>query len=141
MRSSPDDRAGSFFRSGARAAPDKAMSADAKVIWRKIVAGKPVDWFDAGSLPLLRLYCEALDGANRLSEGLAVLKVGSPAYRAALADWKIQCGIASNLSKQLRLGVQHAVERQAAKAGESAGEAQADALIGGVPAEPFRVVQ
>lgn len=140
MRSSPEDRSASFYRAGALAKPDKAMSAEAKAIWRKIVAGKPIDWFDEGSLGLLRLYCETLASANRIAVDLAELKTSSQGYNRTMLQWRTQCSAATTLARQLRLGVQHAVERQAAKAGERAPEAQGDALIGGVATGRFKVV-
>ena len=140
MRGSPEERAASFYRSGAVSSPQKGMSPQARVIWRKIVAAKPRDWFDAGSLPLLRLYCETLVSANKVAADLAEMKTGSPGYARAVTQWGRQCTAAATLARQLRLGVQHAVERQAAKAGEKAPEGQGDALIGGQAAERFRVV-
>ena len=140
MRASAEERAASFYRSGPVPVPPKAMSAEAKAIWRKIVATKPVDWFDAGSLPLLRLYCETLASAERIAADLVEIKTSSPGYSRALIHWRTQCSNAATLAKQLRLGVQHAVERQAAKAAEKAAEGQGDALIGGQAAERFKVV-
>lgn len=140
MRSSPEHRAASFYRAGKLAAPDKAMSAEAKAIWRKIVSDKPIDWFDAGSLGLLRLYCETLASANRIAVDLAEVKTSSPGYGRVMIQWRTQCSAAAQLARQLRLGVQHQVERQAAKAAEKAPEAQGEALIGGQAAARFKVV-
>jgi len=140
VRSSAEDRAASFYRAGKLAAPDKAMSAGAKAIWRKIVSDKPIDWFDAGSLGLLRLYCETLASANQIAVDLAGMKTSSPGYARAITQWGKQCGSAATLARQLRLGVQHGVARQAAKASETAPEAQGEALIGGQAADRFKVV-
>lgn len=33
------------------------LSADARDVWKRVVASKPADWFDVGSVPLLAQYC------------------------------------------------------------------------------------
>lgn len=36
--------------------------------WRAIVASKPLDWWDSGSLPLLDAYCRAIVEHHKISE-------------------------------------------------------------------------
>ena len=44
---------------GQRPQPPDTMIRPEADIWRAVVATKPADWFDAGSLPLLADYCTA----------------------------------------------------------------------------------
>lgn len=48
-------------------APDELTTAQAAV-WRGVVATKPADWFDAGSMPLLAAYCRVVVESERLSQ-------------------------------------------------------------------------
>jgi phage terminase small subunit len=57
-RSSAEERAAKAYRAGGkRPAPPAFLNEEAAATWRKIVAAKPLGWFDEGNLPLLALYC------------------------------------------------------------------------------------
>jgi hypothetical protein len=108
------------------------MSAAARRIWREIVAGKPVDWFDAASSQLLRLHCEAVAGAHRAAAELRELAPGSAEFTRACVVWKMFSGSAITSAKALRLTTQNTVERHAAKAGERSNVTVLDTrLLGG----------
>lgn len=44
---------------GQRPEPPDTLTAAEADLWRAVVATKPSDWFDAGSLPILADYCRA----------------------------------------------------------------------------------
>lgn len=48
------------------AAPED-LSADQAQVWGEVVASKPSDWFDAGSMPLLSAYCRAVVESRKVS--------------------------------------------------------------------------
>jgi hypothetical protein len=91
------------------------MSAAARRLWRDIVGSKAPDYFDAGSLPLLRAYCVAATGADKLAAGLAEFPAGSADAMRAMASWKMMTAAALAHAKALRLTVQNAVHTQSAK--------------------------
>lgn len=41
--------------------PPKDLGANAKTVWKHVVAGYSADHFKAGDIPLLRAFCEAAD--------------------------------------------------------------------------------
>lgn len=47
--------------------PPETLSAAEAVLWREVVATKPVEWFQADSAPLLVEYCRAKVMCDRLS--------------------------------------------------------------------------
>lgn len=109
------------------------MSTPAKRIWREIVAGKPIDWFDSGSLPILQLHCENTARAQRVSRDLAAVQPGSVACRHLSSAMKTLTIILASSSKQLRLTVQKAVDTRSKKVAETGvvGQGDDDDLIGG----------
>jgi hypothetical protein len=48
--------------------PPSQLSDEMADIWRGIVNGKPGDWFDAGSAPVLAQYCRHVIAARRASQ-------------------------------------------------------------------------
>jgi hypothetical protein len=135
------ERAGAFYRADPAArVPPKVLSPRAKAIWKEIVKAKPPDWFDGGSVGLLADHCET---QARLEECWALLRrlpVGSDDARGLMAELRVLRPNFATSSRLLRLTVSAGIERQAAKAGESAPEAQAETLIGGEAAKRFRVI-
>jgi hypothetical protein len=91
------------------------MTAPARRLWREIVGSKAPDYFDRGSLPLLRIYCDAVCGANRLAEGLGGLEPGSAEAARAVTAWKMMTAAAIASAKSLRLTTQNAVHTQSAR--------------------------
>jgi hypothetical protein len=48
--------------------PPSLISDEMAKVWRGIVNGKPGDWFDAGSAPVLAQYCRHVIAARRASQ-------------------------------------------------------------------------
>jgi hypothetical protein len=112
-RQSAEERSASYFRAGKKPPePMRGMTPAARRVWREIVAGKPVDWFDSGSLPVLRIHCENIASANRVSRDRARLKPGSPEFRAVSVEMKSAVMELAVTSRQLRLTVQHAIDNE-----------------------------
>jgi hypothetical protein len=132
-RHSAEERAARFYHARKQsAAPPKGMTAPARRLWREIIESRAPDYFDAGSLQLLRLYCEAVAGANRLAAGLAGLEVGSAEAARAITGWKMMNASAIASAKALRLTVQNAVHTQSARITERGVVSNVDQrLLGG----------
>jgi hypothetical protein len=140
-RASASERSGAFYRADTAARePPRDLSQRAKAIWREIVRAKPIDWFDGGSVGLLADHCETQARLEQCWVVLRRLPAGCDDARVILAEVKILRPNFGRSAALLRLPVQYAVERQAAKAGEKAPEAQGEALIGGQAAARFKVV-
>lgn len=133
-RASAEGRAAAAYRAGGkRPAPPAWLNAEAKTHWRRIVAEKPLGWFDAGSLPLLAQYCATLVRARELAERLEALpadKKGAQALEVRLMGVNGSC---LSLATKLRLSVQAAVDRRSRMLDEEGpGEEPAsDPLLGG----------
>jgi hypothetical protein len=133
-RASAEARAGAALRvGGSRPAPPPQFPEAAAKLWREIVADKPLGWFDAGALPLLRLYCLTLARA----EGVEALLLLTPPEDDAAADIEKRLiklnGSCTTLATKLRLSVQAAVDRRSRMLDESGPgeEAASDPLLGG----------
>lgn len=112
-RLSAEARAGAALRAGDhRRPPPKGLCAAARRIWCEIVAERPADWFDAGSAPLLRLYCTLSVYCERLEPLVAE---GDP---AAAKELRKTSGTLTTLATKLRLSVQAVVRRDAGKLNE-----------------------
>jgi hypothetical protein len=108
------------------------MTADARRIWREVIGAKPIDWFDAGSLPLLRGFCEAAAGASKLSVSLRQMESGSAEWMRTLTAWRMLSAQALASGKALRLTTQAGVGRHAAKNSERSDLSNGDErLLGG----------
>lgn len=108
------------------------MSAAGRRIWREIVASKPIDWFEAGSLHILRHHAENVASADRVSRQLARVKVGTTEFRELTGDARRLGAAIATSARQLRLTVQHSIDRRDQKAGERGAMRDPDAdLIGG----------
>jgi hypothetical protein len=119
-RTSAEERAASFYRAGkVRAKPPTQLSPAARKIWRAIVASKPVDWFDYGSLGLLADHCQSRARLEAIWTRLHEVKAGSPESLSLAKEMRIHSARMSTTARQLRLTVQHAITRQASMAGES----------------------
>ena len=91
------------------AAPADLSTEEAEV-WGRVVATKPHDWWDAGSIPLLAQYCRAVVQAELVS--MLVTQVGSAMLTDAskLGEYKelrkIQAGLSgeiTTLARSMRL--------------------------------------
>ena len=76
------------------AQPPDDLTAEQAAIWAQIVATKPADWWDAGSLPLLAAYCRAAVESVRVGE-----MVEATSRRLMDADGQDQLGVYKELRK------------------------------------------
>lgn len=136
----PAEKAAAFYRAGKtkKDAP-RDLSIRAKAIWREIVNAKPVDWFDGGSLGLLADHCRTQERLEEVWRRLGRYPVGSREARQVMSELRTLRTNYATSARLLRLTVSNGMERQAAKYGESAADAEHDDLIGGA-ARRFRVV-
>lgn len=58
--------------------PPSSLTEQEAVIWRDVVAAKPVDWFDRDGAPMLMEYCRATVMCDLLSFKIQALLVGDP---------------------------------------------------------------
>lgn len=132
-RISAEARSAGAYRAGGKPpAPPRDISPEAAKVWREIANGKPVGWFDAGSLVLLRQYCETTVEARRFAALLAGefdslddrIEVGKHIVRLN--------GNLTTMATKLRLSVQAAVDRRNRILDEDGAGAKAgDKLLGG----------
>src|SRR5215203_3159941 len=108
-----DAKAGAFYRAGTPAAPPKALSGRARAIWKEIVAAKPLDWFDGGSLGLLADHCRTQARLEDCWRGLDRLPVGCEEARLVMRELRVLNTNFATSSRLLRLTVSHGIERQA----------------------------
>src|SRR5215213_9127947 len=55
---------------GQRLPPPRGMPPDQAAIWRRVVAARPAEWFDGGSLDTLAAYCRHAADLARISARL-----------------------------------------------------------------------
>lgn len=133
-RASAESRAAAALRAGGhRPEPPDWLTAEARGHWRRIVASKPLGWFDAGSLPLLAQYCATLVRARELAELLAEGAADQKGQQQLEVRLMGMNGSCLNLATKLRLSVQSAVDRKSRLLDESGPgeEVAADPLLGG----------
>ena len=106
-RLSADARAAAAFRTGGHRPPPRGLCPRARAIWRAIVLERPVDWFDAGSAPLLRIYVVLAAYAEQLEVRLVA------GDRRALGELVRTSRTMTTLAVKLRLSVQSTVRRDA----------------------------
>ena len=94
-------------------APAELTAGQART-WRDVVASRPIDWFDAGSAPLLSAYCRADDAQRVLATAIDAFDLdslptteGSTTYRRLLALQEAQGKLLIKLATSMRLS-QHA---------------------------------
>lgn len=82
--------------------------------WRAVIGSRPVDWFDAGSAPLLIAYCRSISTQKALAAAIDALDgatlataEGSQTFRRLLALQDAQVKLAIRLAASMRLS-QHA---------------------------------
>src|SRR5688572_7422434 len=115
-RQSVEARAAAAWRTGrVTPEPPSYLSARGKSLWLDVLASKPPDWFDAGSLPLLSMYVVAIE----IAEDLVVRRSGLPSTPendrlAARLERRHQRAIVAmvQLATKCRLSVQAAVDRR-----------------------------
>jgi hypothetical protein len=130
-RQSAEARGASAFRVGGKPPEVPAgFSPEAAEIWREIVDSKPVDWFDGGSLGLLRLYCRTLVQAERVA---VEMESRPPTSDVAYLERRLALlnGCCTTLGTKLRLTVQLQISTKSGKITEKPGHDNDDHLLGG----------
>jgi hypothetical protein len=128
-RQSAEEMSASFFRAGKDfPKPPPGMSAKARRIFREIVASKPIDWFDANCVRILRIHCENIVKADEVSDSFATVKPGSKAFTELSNQMRTLSAVIATSSRQLRLTVQTQVNWLDRKSREKAPEALAPEL-------------
>lgn len=133
-RMSAVGRAATAVRRGGKVpSPPPELNDEAAAIWKKVVADKPLGWFDAGSLPLLSVYCSTLARVHAVQ---ALLDVTPPEDKGAYAlEIRLMslAGSCGGMAMKLRLSVQQTVERKSKMRKEKGPGEQAasDPLLGG----------
>lgn len=95
-----------------------------------MVNTKPPDWFDGGSALILADFCRCQERLEQVWDDLLLVKTGSMERKDLLAEQKIMRNGWMTAARELRLTVQHAIERHSSRAGES-GPLAKDELLGG----------
>jgi len=127
-RQSVEGKAGAAWRARSQQVkvvhePPEHLSDDARRLWAKILASKPADWFEEGSLPLLAQYCDLVAEQAKLVQQrneLVRLKPVDIMDRTAIVtartrvaksilEHSAQC---SSLAIKLRLTVQNTIDRK-----------------------------
>jgi hypothetical protein len=130
-RISAEDRAAAVFRAGrAPLPPPKGLSADAKSLWRRIVADRPTDWFRPGSDEILESFCVASVEARRLAVELHAASSDDPEYFRLIRGYGAIVTTMIMAATKLRLTTLASVERHSGKNKEH-GDYPHDPLLGG----------
>lgn len=133
-RASAEARSAAALRAGGkRPDPPASLSEDAAALWRQIMADKPLGWFDAGALPLLRLYCVTATRAEEVERLLIATDVAADDAGEVEKRLVKLNGSCTTLATKLRLSVQAAVDRRSRMLDENGPgeELAADPLLGG----------
>ncbi|HEX3162122.1 MAG TPA: hypothetical protein VHQ92_06060 [Pseudolabrys sp.] len=107
------------------------MTAPAKVLWREIVADRPVDFFRPGSLDLLESFCQLTIESQRIIRVLARTRVGTGDYIEMQKMAARNSSMLTTLGSKLRLTVQADTDGRSKKTGERGDASADDGLIGG----------
>lgn len=130
-RISVEARAAAAHRAGSRhPKPPGHLKGRARVLWREIVASKPLDYFDPANQGLLARFC----ALSSYAEWLEVRLADDPT--AALADeLRKTSAVTGVLAVRMRLTVQATVDRKSGQLDEK-GPGQVLHLIGGQAFRP-----
>jgi hypothetical protein len=86
------------------------LTSDQSATWRAVVASRPIDWFDAGSAPLLISYCRVVAAQRVLATAIDAFDAttlstpdGSNTYRRLVALQEAQAKLAIKLATAMRL--------------------------------------
>lgn len=116
-----------------RPEPPRDMSKRAKATWRAIVRSLPAEHFPAGSLPLLRAYCEAEEVHHKATKIIdragPIIKSENPNYptikaNPAVAIQTAKSGEMAQLSTKLKLNVNSYRDREKKPAAKPKGQAR-----------------
>ena len=150
-RQSVEGKAGAAWRARSQPVkvvhePPEHLSDDARRLWAKILASRPADWFEEGSLPLLAQYCDLVAEQAKLVQQrneLVRLKPVDIMDRTAIVTARSRLGKSiiehsaqcSSLALKLRLTVQNTIDRRSGvldeKQPEAAVVAQRSSLLAG----------
>lgn len=134
-RISAEARGASVYRAGGKLPQAPAnFSKEAADIWREVVSAKPVDWFDGGSLRLLRQFCRTMAQAERIA-----VELDAPEARMLSAvDIEVRerrlvalNGNCTTLATKLRITVQLAIGTKSGMITEGTDGSAEDELLGG----------
>jgi hypothetical protein len=129
-RISAEAKSGAAFRAGGVRRPAPGMSAAAKVIWREIVADRPVDWFRPGSFELLEQFCEVV--VQQRKKQAELRQASSEDYEVILKATKDLAAMSVALATKLRITVVADVHVRSGKLSEKGDTDPApDRLLGG----------
>ena len=106
---------------------------EAADVWRAIIADKPAHYFDAGSLPLLEMYCRMHVHIRGLRDAMDDAEQAGDHARVTNLE-KRTCTLTSQLAtlaSKLRLCTNQSIERHSASIGEGGLPTDDDGLIGG----------
>ena len=131
-RTSAEERAASFYRAAKQPLQcPRGLSPRAREIWADVVESKPPDWFDGGCVGLLADHCRLQARIEAIWQALDGLPVKSKESMALSGQLKILLTSYATTARQLRLGVQTAVELRAVKNAESS-TTHRNRLLGGL---------
>ena len=82
-------------------APPDDLAPDEAEVWSRVVATKPADWWDAGSVPLLAQYARASVQAEQVAELVRVVLAGLRSDPDELGRYKDLRNIQAKLSAEL----------------------------------------
>ena len=134
-RISSEAKSAALFRSGNGRVmePPGYLEPDVQTLWREIVASKPADRFDAGSAPLLEMFCCFAVHARWLLQEMEKAKATSEAAAQLERRVGAMSKMLSMLSGKLRLSVNSRIDRRSGELDEPGdGELIDDRLLGGL---------
>ena len=137
-RQSAESIAAAAFRgtsSGRRHDPPAELTKEAAEVWRGIVTSRPADWFAAGNLELLALYCRLVV----MSRDQAATVEACPEDDAALARMVKTATTMTTIAVKLRLTVQNNVDRKSRVLDEVDSKPKPSSLLGGHAVETRRI--
>lgn len=103
-----------------RMEPPQELTQSQAVLWREIVAGKPIEWFSADNAPLLTEYVRAVDMGNRLALEIEATLAGTADHslKDLLKMRDTEAKRATSIATKLRLTQQSRYTPQAAATAE-----------------------
>jgi hypothetical protein len=138
-RKSAENISGSLYRAGGKPPPaPHDLDADAATLWREIARDRPPDWFNPGSLRLLRRFCRTAVYAERLHDELDSATIGGETAALLLKQVLLANTSLGVLAAKMRLSTQVAVDSRSGHLAERGAGADLDPLLGGRAVVPIR---
>ena len=111
-------------------APPDDLTDEQSVVWASVIATKPMDWWDQGSVPLLAAYCRAVVEARKVARLVEVMTADMLVMDEGLTRYKelrkIQAALSgeiTTLARQMRLSQQAKYRADAAGVAANKGKA------------------